>query len=299
MTQTRRTFLASSTLLGAGMLAGASTAKAAAPLNPSGKPGVLNFSCQEGIIPGKTLTEKLDKMQEWGFVGIEPGGGGLAKRVSEFQEALKGRNIKVSAICAGFRGVPVSEFANQRQEALESMKQILDAAGQLGSTGLIFVPAFNSQSQAGLVAARFMLLDFLHEIADHAQKAGTRMLLEPLNRHETWYVRQLADAAKICQEINHPAVAMMGDFYHMGMEEACEYSAFLSARQYLHHVHLASRPSRKQPGYDANDDFRPGFRALKEIGYQDYCSFECGIEGKPEVEIPKTMAYLKQQWDEA
>lgn len=299
MPQTRRTFLATGAAIGGGLMTSPREARSAVALNPGGKPAQLKLSIQEWIAPGETLNEKLDFMEECGFEGIEPGGDKLDERVGEFKEALKGRGIKVSAICAGFQGVPVSEFKDQRQRAMDSMKRILDAAGELGSTGLIYVPAFNSQSQAGIVAARFMLLDFLAEIADHAQGAGTRMLLEPLNRRETWYVRQLADAAKICQEVNHPAIKMMGDFYHMGVEEACEYSAFLSAREYLHHVHLASRPRRKQPGYDENDDFRPGFRALKDIGYQDYCSYECGIEGKPEIEIPKMVDYIRRHWDEA
>ena len=298
MTTSRRTFLAGSAAVGAGMIA-ALPAGAAFNLNPSGTQGTLKLSCQEWLIPGKTLDEKLDKMEAWGFVGIEPGGKDLHKRVSEFDTALKNRSIRISAICAGFDGVPVSEFANQRRRAMDSMKRILEAAGQLKSTGLIFVPAFNSQSQIGPVAGRFLLVDFLREIADFAQKAGTRMLLEPLNRNETWYIRQLADAARICQEINHPAICMMGDFYHMGLEEPCEYSAFLSCRQYVHHVHLASRPARKQPGFDAGDDFRPGFKALKEIGYQDYCSYECSIDGKPEEVIPKMVDFIRKQWEEA
>jgi sugar phosphate isomerase/epimerase len=311
MTQTRRTFIAGSALLGAGMIAAAPSARAFS-VNENGKEGLFKLSCQEGVAPGRSLNEKLDFLEEHGFEGIEPGGGGLHKRVDEFKTALNGRKIKVSAICAGFGGAPVSEFADTRREAMESMKQILTAAGELGSTGLIFVPAFNSQSQAGLVAARFMLLDFLQEIAEHAEKANCRMLLEPLNRHETWYVRQLADAAKICQEVNHPYICMMGDFYHMGQEEICDYAAFLAARNWLHHVHLASRPHRQQPGFDDNDDFRPGFRALKEIGYQDFCSFECGIQGNAKgandqetsdlnkrAEIPKSVEFLKRQWEEA
>jgi len=308
---TRRTFIAGGSAIAAG-IAAAPRAVSAFSLNESGKEGVLKLSCQEGIIPGRTLSEKCDFLEEHGFVGIEPGGGNLHKRVGEFQKVLKGRNLKVSAICAGFRGVPVSEFPDRRREAMESMKVILQAAGELGSTGLIYVPAFNSQSQAGLVAARFLLIDFLQEMAEHAEKANCRMLLEPLNRYETWYVRQLADAAKICQEVDHPYIQMMGDFYHMGREEACDYSAFLTARKWLHHVHLASRPNRKQPGYDKGDDFRPGFRALKEIGYQDFCSYECGIVGSAQgatkeetnelnkkIEIPKAAEFLRKQWEEA
>ncbi len=307
----RRTFLAGSSAIAAG-IAAAPRAASGFSLNESGKEGILKLSCQERLIPGKSLNEKFDFLEEHGFTGVEPGGGNLHKRVSEFQKALKGRNVKVSAICAGFRGVPVSEFPDRRREAMDSMKVILEAAGELGSTGLIYVPAFNSQSQAGLVAARFLLIDFLQEMSQHAQRANCRLLLEPLNRYETWYVRQLADAAKICQEVNHPYIQMMGDFYHMGREEACDYSAFLAARNWLHHVHLASRPNRKQPGYDKGDDFRPGFRALKDIGYQDFCSYECGIEGtakgatdeetrelNKKIEIPKAAEFLRKQWEEA
>jgi sugar phosphate isomerase/epimerase len=278
-------------------------------LNESGQPGVLKLSSQEGPMPGKSLNEKLDFMEKHGLVGFEPWGGKLWERVDSIKKALSNRNIKVSAICAGFDGAPASEWPDDRKRAMDSMKRILEAAGELQSTGLIFVPAFNGQSQAGVVSARFLTIEFLKEIAEHAEKCKCRMLLEPLNRGETWYVRQLADAAKICQEVNHPYICMMGDFYHMGHEEACDYGAFVTARKWLHHVHLASRPSRKQPGFDANDDFRPGFRALKDIGYQDYCSFECGCEGPAKgdgadeqnklTEMPKAFEYLRKQWEEA
>jgi|GEM_PF-6511788 len=68
----------------------------------------LKLSFQEGIAPGKSLNEKFDYMEKLGIVGFEPGGRGLAGRVNEIQQALKGRNIKVSAICAGFEGFILS-----------------------------------------------------------------------------------------------------------------------------------------------------------------------------------------------
>ncbi len=297
MDKMRRSILTGGALLGAGLLAGPRGVYASE--KQQGKKGVLRFSCQEWILPGKTLEQKVENMQKWGIEGFEPGGGGLSKRVDEFKKALDGTGIKISAICAGFKGAPISEKEETRKQSMETMKEILTAAGQLGSTGLIIVPAFNGQTTLGHVEGRRVLIDFLKEIGDHAQEAGTRILLEPLNRNEAWFLRQLSDAAAICKDVNHPAICMMGDFYHMGVEEPCDYAAFISCRKYVHHVHLASRPNRKQPGYDKNDDFRPGFRALKEIGYQDFSSFECGIEGKPEVEIPKSMEFLREQWDAA
>ena len=43
----------------------------------------------------------------------------------------------------------------------------------------------------------------------------------------------------------------------------------------------------------------PLFRGLKLIGYQDYCSFECGCRGNREEEIPKSMAFLRECWVKA
>lgn len=308
----RRSFLASTAVAGAALVSQPKSASAKIEKNQTGKEGVLNLSFQEGICPTKidgrkdhlgALNEKLDWMEEHGIVGFEPGGGGLERRVEEIQKALNGRKIKVSAICAGFGGAPCATDPKDRQIAKDTMTVILQAAGELGSTGLIFVPAFNQQSRMSYVGLRYELIEFLNDMGPVAEKANCPLLLEPLTRWETWYVRQLADGAKICDEVNHPFVKMMGDFYHMGNEEPCDYAAFMAARKHLRHVHLASRPHRKQPGYDKDDNFRPGFQALKEIGYQNYCSYECGNDGKTYEQkinnLIDSVNFLRQQWDEA
>lgn len=258
---------------------------------------VLNISSQERIIPGESLPERLEKMEKWGFDGIEIHGGGLSGRVSEISSALSNSKIKLNAICAGFQGALASDDPEVRKKCVESMNEILTAAGELKATGLIFVPAFNGQTKLDFVEARKVLLEELPAVADHAVKCGTTLLMEPLNRGEAWLLRMLADAASICRDANHPGVCMMGDFYHMYKEETSDMGAFLSAGKYLRHVHLASI-KRKLPGQDERD-FRNGFKGLKMIGYRDHCSFECGVEGDREVEIPKSVKFLRRQWQEA
>ena len=276
-------------VLSAGMPAGAAKeSKASAQ---------LKVASQEGIIPGNDLPEKLARMEKWGFDGVEIGGRELARRVPEIKAALANSKIKVCAICAGFEGALISSEESERQKAVTSTKEILTAAGELGSTGLILVPAFNGQSPLPHVEGRKVLLDQLPHLAEHAVKCGTRLLLEPLNRNEAWFLRQLADAASICRDANHPGACMMGDFYHMYIEETSDMGAFLSAGKYLHHVHLASI-KRKLPGQDERD-FTNGFKGLKMIGFQDYCSLECGVLGDREVEIPKAVKFLRSQWGKA
>lgn len=291
----RRRFLTTGAMASLGAVVGAPRLAAA---SGDGGPAELKISCQEGRIPGRSLAERLDKMEQWGIVGLEPGGGGLPGRVDELKKALAGRKVKVSAICAGFKGALISDEEAKRKEAVDSISEILVAAGAVGAVGMIVVPAFNNQTKLANREARQILLDLLPGLGEVAVKSGTLLLLEPLNRGEASFLRQLADAAAICRDANHPGVRMMADFYHMGREETSHEGAILSAGPYLRHVHLATYPKRILPGQEPYE-YVDGFRGLKRVGYRDYCSFECGCRGNADEEIPKAVRFLRAQWAQA
>ncbi|MDR2847707.1 MAG: sugar phosphate isomerase/epimerase [Bacteroidales bacterium] len=302
MNTNRRDFI-KKTALAAGVMSVGSLAQSCCNSAPTAaKNNVsLNLSFQEGIVPGKTLDEKLDYMEKLGIPGLEVGGGGLAGRVNEIQQALKGRNIKMSAICAGFSGWLIAENAAQRKECMDSSKEILAAGGELGSIGMILVPGFNwQQPSLQMPQAREVLVEQLKELSDFAQQHNTSVILEPLNREEAWFMRLLADAAAICKDVNSPGITCLGDFWHMTREETCDYGAFMSGGKYLSHVHMASRKRRSMPGEDGEaDNYIDGFKALKELNYQHYVSFECGCQGNREEAVPAAVALLREQWEKA
>ena len=293
-------------------MAGAAAVTLASPLtlltscNSAKKPAApsvpLNISFQEGIAPGESLNEKLDFMENLGVVGFEPGGGNLANRVGEISQALNGRNIKVSAICAGFRGFILAEDPAVKAEFDATMRDIIAAAGELGSTGVIMVPAFNGQKPClpHTRETRDFLCEQLHELGEYALKCKTTVILEPLNRGEAFYLRQVADAASICRDSKSAGVKCMGDFWHM-MEETSDYGAFMSAGvEYLQHVHMASRGRRSMPGEDGEkDNYVDGFRALKQMGYDKYVSFECGCQSDRATAVPAAVELLRAQWEQA
>lgn len=263
----------------------------------------LNLSLQEGVAPGNSLNEKLDFMEKNGVVGLEPGGGDLAKRVNELKQALNGRNIKISAICAGFKGFILSTDAKVRQECMDTMKEILAAAGELGSVGVIIVPAFNGQKPCmpHTQETRDFLCERFNELGNFAHEHGTTVIFEPLNRQEAFYLRQVADAASLCRDINNPGVRCMGDFWHMSWEETSDMGAFISAGEYLQHVHVASLKRRSMPGEDGDaDNYVEGFKGLKAIGYNKYVSFECGCQSEDKaVAVVNALNLLRKQWEEA
>ena len=292
----RRGFIGDSIM--AGVAALNSTGQIGTPPVPP-QPALLKLSCQEGVAPGKTLTEKLDFLEENGFEGFEPGGEGLGNRIEELQAALTDRKIKISAVCAGFKGVLISEQEPIRRQAMDSIKEILTAAGTLKSTGMVVVPAFNNQTKLGDKASRELLVQLLPELGDHAKGAGTRILLEPLNRREAFFLRLVADAASICRDVHNPGVCCMGDLWHMTWEETSDMAAFIAAGKYLHHVHMASRKTRKVPGEDEGDNYVEGFKGLKIIGYQDFVSLECGCKGDRAKAITAAAKLLREQWETA
>lgn len=262
----------------------------------------LKLSFQEGVAPGESLNEKLDRMEEMGVVGLEPGGKGLGDRVDELRQALNGRNIKISAICAGFDGFILSTKPEVRKQCMDTMKEIIEAAGQLGSVGVIIVPAFNAQVPVlpHTMETRDFLCEQFKEMGTYAAEHGTTVIFEPLNRQECFYLRQVADAASLCRDIDCPGVRCMGDFWHMTWEETSDMGAFISAGQYLQHVHVASRKRRSMPGEDGEaDNYVDGFKALKMLKYDKYVSFECGCQGDRSVVVPAAVKLLREQWEKA
>ena len=262
----------------------------------------LNLSFQEGTAPGETLAERLDFMEALGITGFEPGGRGLAGRVKEIQDALSGRSIKVSAICAGFDGFILAEDPAVKELFDKSYKEILTAAGELGSTGVIMVPAFNGQTpcRPHTRETRDFLCEELYKLGEYALGCGTYVILEPLNRNEAFYLRLVADAAAIARDCGSKGVKVLGDFWHMS-EETSDYAALMSAgKEYLQHMHIASRGRRLMPGEDGEkDNYLAGFKALKEIGYDKYVTFECGTDGDRATTVTQAVELLRKQWAEA
>jgi sugar phosphate isomerase/epimerase len=291
----RRDFLIGTSAAALGVMAMPGTASAQS-IEPK-KEAILRLSSQLSLIPGKDLDEKLARMDQWGFDAVEIPGDVVGKEKTYLDAVAKTR-LKISAVCWGsIKGDVVSDVPAKRPPAVAALKRVLESAAELKSTGVIFVPAFNGQTKLTNQEIRNILVDTLPEVGEHAVKVGSRVLLEPLNRKEAFFLRLLADAASICRDCKSEGVRMMGDFYHMYIEETSDLGAFISAGSYLHHVHLASR-TRVLPGQD-DRSFIDGVRGLKWIGFQDYCSYECRVEGDPLVEIPKSMAFLRQQWAQA
>jgi sugar phosphate isomerase/epimerase len=260
----------------------------------------MKLACQEGLVPGESLEHRLERLQSWGYEGIEFWGGGLKERVPEIQTAIKNNSIKVSTLCAGYRGCILDTSPKERELAIGDIRDLLYLAADLGAVGLIFVPVFGSPRVPDLRPLKSpedlendLLCMLLEDLCETAEKAGTYLLLEPLNRYETHYLRRLEQAAALIERVPHPNLKIMADFFHMSIEEVSISAAVRQAGSLIAHVHLADS-NRLLPG-QGHTDFKAGFAALKETGYMGYMALECGIAGDPLEELPKCAQFLKGQ----
>jgi len=268
----------------------------------------LCLASQLGLIPGKDVEEKFAKMKSWGMEAVEFGGDVAdPERAEYYKKALADAGLKAAAVCWGSHNGDLMSFdAARKQKGTDDLKKVLEGAGIAGCTGVIYVPAFNGQSPLTNQEIRKMLLDDFPALADFAADCGTTIIFEPLNRGEAFFLRQVADGAAIARDINEISekkcgMAVMGDFYHMSIEEPDMMGAFISGGKLLKHVHLAggvSAPRRNLPGLNKSR-FVEGFRGLKYIGYTGPCSFECGCPGNLDREeaIKNSLAFLRKEYE--
>jgi len=302
--------------LGAVALTRATTAGAATSgsgngmpkLTPPAKPAELHMGCQIARVPGKEFAEKFDFLESSGYDRAELSGGNwewLEQNIPALESAIKGRNLKFSVTCISARGNAGMADPVERRALIDTTKSILSSVAQLKGVGTITVPARKKIELPFPELRERYLKEILPEILEHAEKLGVCLVMEPLNRKETMFLRQVADGAAIARDTGSSAAGTMGDFWHMTSEETSDMGAFISAGNYLKHVHIASRKQRMIPGLDGDaDNYVNGFKGLKLIGYRGSVSIEAGYPKKTTDEEKKKMLInaaklMQRQWEEA
>ncbi len=262
----------------------------------------MKVAIREGMVPGESLGDRLTWLEAAGFDGVEVHGPSLDLPDEELRAILSQSPVSVSAI-EGTTTLLNADPAT-REAAKAEIRRRLALAGEFGAAGVLVVPQFGRTAalpdlapwKSGADLEHALLLEQLRELAPSAQAAGVPLFLEPLNRYEAYIVNRVEQGAAIAGEVG-PEVAVMADFFHMNIEERDVAESIRTNAGRLVYVHVADS-NRLQPGF-GHLDFRPGFRALKEIGYNGWLTIECRVQGPYDEAIRATVGHLRHEWDEA
>jgi sugar phosphate isomerase/epimerase len=253
------------------------------------------------MLDGKSLVEKFHFAQSVGFDGIELRGAGegrFADRLDEVR-AARSAGVVIPSVCVMMDHF-IGDFDRERRlDARENMKILLSVIVEAGGFGAITPAAFGMFSRKlppytpprSPDEDRAVLLEELHALGEHAAEVGAVLLLEPLNRYEDHMVNTLAQATSLVTELGQESVRVIGDTFHMSIEEANLDSSIRDAAPVLSHIQLGDT-NRLEPGAGHLD--WPGLlRALDAIGYDGWLAMECGLSGRPEDVLPGVSTLLR------
>lgn len=259
---------------------------------------MIKLAIQSRLAPGRTLAERYETALRLGFDGLELSVAPAGPSMPDLAREAIHDGIPVTAICSGHRGWLIDPDPALVTAAREDIEALLELGATLDAP-LILVPIYGRTRKfpaAGTgrsaEADEALWLEGLRLAADHAERVGARILVEAINRYENSVSVTVADAVRWVRAAESPTVRMMGDVFHMNIEEADVGAAFESVAADLAYVHLGDS-QRLEPGR-GHLDFVGAFRGLARAGYGGWASIECNLSGPAEEVLPQAVAFLRE-----
>ncbi|WP_332446526.1 sugar phosphate isomerase/epimerase family protein [Sphaerochaeta sp.] len=245
------------------------------------------------------VKESIIKAHALGYDGVE-----LAlKRPdevtrTELAQWLGENHLEVSAISSGqvfaARNLYFTdENTEHRAELYKTFCDFIDLASEFGSL-------VNIGRTRGPIAGRDqalverLFLDMAHKVADHAEKRGVDLILEPVNRYEIDFINNLDECAALLKKVNRRNFVMMPDVFHMNIEDDRIGESFIRNKEYVRYVHFADT-NRHAPG-DGHMNWDEIFHALEEIGYTGWTTAEILPYPDPDTAAKRTVDFLRETY---
>lgn len=237
---------------------------------------MFTYSATQWIFGDEPLERTLARLANEGYDGIELTGEPDRLDVPNVKRLLDEYGLSCTSVCGIYtaeRDLSSSE-GRKREQGLAYVKACIDLASAVGASHVIAVP-----SPVGKLAPESTreaewshAVASLREAGAYASQRGVRVAVEALNRYETHLVNKLGDAVRLVEEVDHPHVKLMADWFHMNMEERSIRLSLLGAAKHLIHVHLADN-TREAAGKGQND-WLAAMRTLLDIGYRGPLTME-------------------------
>jgi len=226
-----------------------------------------------------SLEEMLAKASGMGYDGVElistePSG---VDRVA-LRSMLSERHLKVSAVASGGMAFAAKLTLLHPDPAIAALArkrldEMIDLASDLGAA-VVTVGSFRGRIVDDPTRSRQELAEVLRRAGQRGTQRGVRLALEPLNRYEADLLHTAAETLAFLEEVDHPAVGVLLDTYHINIEESSwtiPYGRVLAAGK-LFYAHLGDN-NRLAPGQGLID-FRSILYTLRQGGYDGWLSAE-------------------------
>jgi len=132
----------------------------------------------------------------------------------------------------------------------------------------------------------------LKRAAELVEGKGVTLLLENIDLEENphYYMWSVPEAFKIIEEVNHPQVKFLYDFYHAQISGGNLIANLQRHADKVGLIHIADVPGRHEPG-TGEINYLNIYKKLAELNYQHYVA----MEFRPTGDIVKTLAHARQE----
>ena len=237
---------------------------------------MFKYSYNSLVYYGEDVKTSIERVARCGYDGIELYGEPGEYDASEVKKLCAEHGLAVSSICSLYTDERdlASPEKSVRRQAIEYVKRVADLAAGVGCPVMIVAPTacMKMRGWKNPDEERKWAVDSIREGGEHAESVGVNLTIEAWNRYETYFLNRLEQCVALLKDVGLPNLGVMGDTFHMNIEETSIADAFRKTGKYLTHVHFADS-NRAAPG-KGHLDFVPILKALKEIGYAGYIAFE-------------------------
>lgn len=257
---------------------------------------------QEQWLRGETALERYEHAVELGFDGLELRSKGdlhFEGRLDELRQAAKAGVVMPTA-CVEMSHFVGSFDDDLREDAVTQLKSQLSVMAEIGATGIMTPASYGMWSNRlppfteprSPQDDRRVLEDSFGRLAEHAQKEGVLIMLEPLNRYEDHMINTLDQGVDLIKAVGSPAFRLVADTYHMNIEESDPAAALRRAMPYLAHVQ-ASDSNRLEPG-QGHVDWPLELQTLMAEGYAGDIALESRLSGPADEVLPAVPQLLRR-----
>ena len=167
----------------------------------------------------------------------------------------------------------ISDDASVRGRAIDRLKEHLDLGAALDCPVVVGIMRSNIKSRQEKDKYIGYHSQALAELSEHAGKIGASIVVESIMRYINNYLNSVPETLDYLDGLNLPNVSIHIDTHSMIVEDRNLPRAIRYCQGKLGYVHFTDS-NRRYPG-GGNIDFKSCMRALHDIDYGGYVSFEC------------------------
>jgi sugar phosphate isomerase/epimerase len=168
---------------------------------------------------------------------------------------------------------------------------VLRFAGQFGAP--VVIGRFRGSAPKGVAREQAMdwLAHALTTAAETAREVGVPIVIEPQNRFNTNIIFTVMEGVALIERVGSEWVTVLGDTFHMNIEEVSMTAPLLIAGQHLRHMHFGDS-NRLAPGR-GHLNFPEIIATLEAAGYAGFVSLEIVQGGDSARAARQGIAYLR------